>query len=408
MRQALVMVALVGLASMVTADSPIAAPVTASAPASAATSSAPGVMNLGAVRVDVTARTVSFDAKVAMTEGALEFLVCRSASKEYESLLSTNAKGWQIHAGLLALGLTPGKPARWSTPADGEPRFMPPQGAGLTIVLNWTDGDGKKQSAPAGSWIKVPGVSKVQSPTTWVFVGSDLLADGTYAADKEGDLISVANFADAVIDVPFESSSSNALREFVVAPSAPAKDTPVEVVIKPVDGAERADHARVMMEIDRFGRVWHEGRRVLSDDLPKWAREYLSRHAKGQVTLRVDARALAYDIYRTRDELRLGGLWDVEEEYRLPANDEPVAPRSADEAKRSIEWWAAQFARAAELIFDPALEAQNMLRQVERQIQEMRALEAVLTDYSRQLGPMLEKYRASTQPTAASRPVSPS
>jgi hypothetical protein len=375
----------------------------ASGPASTQASQA-GVAQLGEVRVDVKARQIVMNAEVCLREGALELLVCGWETKGYESIMQTRAKGWQLHTALLMLGLTPGKPARWAQSPDGDDGvFLPPQGPQLTITLRWKDASGQQRQAAAGEWLAVPGDKAAAIPSQWVFVGSDTTSDGQYEADVNGDIISVSNFSDAVIDVPFESSNKDALRSYEVRPDAvPPVGTPVEVVIAPVAGAESADHARVTIDIDRYGRLAIEGERLPDEDLKQWARQYTARHAKGQVVLRIHPRALAYDVARSREQLRLGGVADVQEEYLM--NDEPVLPRSPQQAADSLKWWAAQFANARELIYDPAIEADATLRQVQRQAQEFARLQALAADFAAQLRPMLEKYQASTQPATRGRP----
>jgi len=56
----------------------------------------------------------------------------------------------------------------------------------------------------------------------WVFAGSELFMDPitkkmVYAAD-DGDLITVANFGSAILDLPFASSASDADRVFSADP----------------------------------------------------------------------------------------------------------------------------------------------------------------------------------------------
>jgi hypothetical protein len=74
----------------------------------------PKLAQIGLVRVDMTNRQISFDSEVCLREGVLEFLLCGWRTKTHESILHSQAKASHMHAGLLMLGLTPGKPARWS------------------------------------------------------------------------------------------------------------------------------------------------------------------------------------------------------------------------------------------------------------------------------------------------------
>jgi hypothetical protein len=63
-----------------------------------------GRLQIGRVTVDSKARTLSFPAKINMTEGMVEYLIVTTKGKTHESLLSTEAEPVQIHAGMLLLG----------------------------------------------------------------------------------------------------------------------------------------------------------------------------------------------------------------------------------------------------------------------------------------------------------------
>ncbi len=70
--------------------------------------------------------------------------------------------------------------------------------------------DGKAHKSDARQWVKD---EKAKAPLAidWVFAGSELYEDPAtkkqvYAAD-EGDLITVANFGSAILDLPIASSA---------------------------------------------------------------------------------------------------------------------------------------------------------------------------------------------------------
>jgi len=149
-------------------------------------------------------------AKVVLREGPLEHLVCLKGTKEHEAILATDAQPRQIHAGLLLTGAEPGHPVRF------EPKFDPPTGTPIAIELIWK-ADGKLNRSDARNWVKD---EKTRKPLAehWVFAGSELFTDPVtkktvYAAD-EGDLITVANFGSALLDLPLASSASDADRVF--------------------------------------------------------------------------------------------------------------------------------------------------------------------------------------------------
>ncbi len=176
---------------------------------------------------DPEAKKLVMKARVVLREGPLEHLVCLKGTKEHEAILATDAVPTQIHAGLLLTGLKPGRPVQFA------PRFEPPTGDKVKMTLRWR-ADGKDQSSDAKDWV-MDEVKKTPLAVDWVFAGSQLYHDrGTnkmrYAAD-DGDLITVANFASAILDLPLASSASDAERSYVANPkTVPPVGTEVFVV----------------------------------------------------------------------------------------------------------------------------------------------------------------------------------
>jgi hypothetical protein len=159
---------------------------------------------------DPKSRRVMLRARVVLREGILEHLMCLKGTKEHEAILATDARPQQIHAALLLTGAEAGRPAQFA------PKFQPPTGTAMAIELLWRQ-DGKLQKSDARQWVWD---DKAKKPLgiDWVFAGSLLYEDPVtkktrYAAD-EGDLITVANFASAILDVPIASSSDDADRVF--------------------------------------------------------------------------------------------------------------------------------------------------------------------------------------------------
>lgn len=169
-------------------------------------------------------------AEVVLREGPLEHLVCLKGTKEHEAILATDAQPRQLHAGLLLTGAEPGHPARFV------PKFEPPAGTTIAIELLWK-ADGKINRSDARRWVKD---EKTKKPLAehWVFAGSELFMDPVtkkmvYAAD-EGDLITVANFGSAILDLPLASSASDADRIFAADTAhVPPLGTEVFLLLRP-------------------------------------------------------------------------------------------------------------------------------------------------------------------------------
>jgi biopolymer transport protein ExbD len=296
---------------------------------------------------------------------------------------------------LLALGLTPGRAARWSG-QDEDAIFEPPAGPGLKISFRWTDAGGREHTVAASEWITAGEGSKAKPPEQWVFVGSDVRPDGRYLADRHGELISVSNFASATIDVPFESSADDALRDFVVATEkVPPQHTYVDVIIEPLPGAEKCPDARVVLEVDRLGQVLLDGKVVAMNELPQWAAKYLQDHQRGQVVLRIDPLARVGDVELAKAYLRSGGVREVVEQplgasfYWLP--------RSASMARLRMIEWRDRFARPQEYIDAPDEKAANTLEVIRAQMAAMEAEKALLQEYAQQLEGLIEAHRKAQE-----------
>jgi hypothetical protein len=226
----------------------------------------------GTVLADLKGKRLLVKSEVVMREGLLEMLVCLKQTKEHESILSVDARAQIIHAGLISLGAEPGSPAKFVPdykPATGQPidifllwtdangklhrdpaqswvrhairRYFVqkleefPKGLKLAADsdLKWDDRhkellwygtmteaqrDAMQKlttDAPFRAAIKsIFDQSQVrQMDAQWVFAGSGFNTDSAtgekYYLAEGGDLVCVANFATATIDLSVESSATN-------------------------------------------------------------------------------------------------------------------------------------------------------------------------------------------------------
>ena len=182
---------------------------------------------------------------VCLREGPLEFFACRRGSKEHESVVSIDVAPDLIHAALLAIGAKQGKPAKF------DPEFVPPTGEEIEIELRWRDAEsGAVRKIRAQETVRVAETGREMS-ASWVFTGGLFGVDAEgkkyYLANVTGEIFGVSNFPGSVLDVPFESSSDNALLTFEAnTDKIPPTGTPTALILtrksKPSetsDGAER-------------------------------------------------------------------------------------------------------------------------------------------------------------------------
>ncbi len=179
---------------------------------------------------DPKQRQVVLRGKVALRDGPLEFLLCKTGSKDHESTLTTDAPAKAIHVGLILSKAEVGHAVKF------EPAFAPPEGSPIAIELEWIDAKGKTQHADARTWVKDFKTNEALK-TDWVFAGSMLIEDPRtkekiYAAE-DGDYACVANFPSAILDLPFRSSASDAERSYVAnTPAMPDTGTPVTITLR--------------------------------------------------------------------------------------------------------------------------------------------------------------------------------
>ncbi|MBS0205949.1 MAG: hypothetical protein JSS49_23915 [Planctomycetes bacterium] len=244
-----------------------------SAPAAKdATSELTSLNKAGTVLLDLKGKRLLLKSEVVLREGLLEMLVCLKQTKEHESILAVDSKAQIIHAGLMALAAEPGSPAKFAPeykPASGQPIDIfltwtdingnlhrdPAQSwvrhatrkyflhkvenfpKGLTLPkdgdLKWDERHKEllwygtmttaqrdanlKLSSDAGFQAAIKAIfteSQIrQMDAQWVFAGSGFNTDPTtgekfYLAEG-GDLVCLANFATATIDLSVESSATN-------------------------------------------------------------------------------------------------------------------------------------------------------------------------------------------------------
>lgn len=250
------------------------------------------------VWLDQAGGKLILETEVVFRNGLLEMLVCLKQTKEHESILSLDAQARTVHAGLLALGAKPGTPVNWDPefqpptgqeiqitlmwqdeedkwkrspaqrwlrsatrkyfitelkklppgfelPADSELRYDPkhhellwfgimPAEVKEKLLKLSTDKDYQQaiKTLHEASQVR-PMKSK------WVFAGSGFFVEEAtgkrYYLAENGNLICVANFSSATLDVREESSAEgDGLSYEAWEERIPKLGTKVRVELKPV------------------------------------------------------------------------------------------------------------------------------------------------------------------------------
>jgi hypothetical protein len=226
----------------------------------------------GTVLIDKPGKRLLLKSEVCLREGVLEMLVCLKRTKEHEAILSVDTQAAVVHAGLLALEAEPGQPVQFQPEfraPTGQPidiflswtdeQQKPQRVKAQTWVRNatrryWIE---KLNSPPANfklpddsnlRWddkrkellwygpmsdkerdelLKLNGDAGFQKAVKafhlqtqvkvldsgWVFAGSGFYTDSKtgekFYQAEEGNLICVANFPSATLDLAVPSTAAN-------------------------------------------------------------------------------------------------------------------------------------------------------------------------------------------------------
>ncbi len=95
------------------------------------------------VWVDRERGEVIVGGRIVLTQGPIEFFACPRRTKEHESIVAVNAPARLVHAGLLAIGLTPG------TPVSFDPEYRAATGPKVAVMLRWQDASGQPRETRA-------------------------------------------------------------------------------------------------------------------------------------------------------------------------------------------------------------------------------------------------------------------
>lgn len=249
------------------------------------------------VLIDKPGKRVLLKARVALTQGPLEMFCCLKQTKEHESILSLDAKAREVHSALLVIGALPGKPAffepefqpptgqkldifvqwldrngkvvreraqRWVRRSTQRNFVIPLEALPASLDLNADTGlryDPKRKEmywfgimteAQRDHWLRQSPDPKYQAAVRtlfqesqiqemhvdWVFCGSQMIVDENSGRERYlaegGDLICVANFASATIDISAPSSATNQqLLYEAFTERLPPRDTEVTVELIP-------------------------------------------------------------------------------------------------------------------------------------------------------------------------------
>jgi hypothetical protein len=202
------------------------------------------------VVVDAAKKTVSISAKVAPRKlehlkgevYPIELIACWAhpkGKKAHETVVTIEADPSEVHAGLVQLGLKPGKPARGEAKKEGDPA---PKGEGpeVNVFVEVPDGAGGTKRLGMEKILMDPKTKKAPPKMTFIFTGSVLTAVDPnkpdakkYGADVTGSLITLFPVTDEVVLQTGWTMKEEKFLKLEVRPDVlPKEGEPVKLVIE--------------------------------------------------------------------------------------------------------------------------------------------------------------------------------
>ncbi|HEY3899814.1 MAG TPA: YdjY domain-containing protein [Chthoniobacter sp.] len=193
----------------------------------------PGVYEIGQLRLDQNARTVTFPGILNMNDGNLEYLLVTNQGSTHESLLESDVPPKDVHFAMLLLGAKgSGDQGGDAPPPQIDAKYLKtaPQlkGDDINITVRWKDGAVEK-TTPVEDWIINTDTKKTATRGPWIYNGSMFNA-GHFLAQLEGAFAALVTYPAALINNPRKGNDNDQIW-IVNTKAVPAVNTPVDIVI---------------------------------------------------------------------------------------------------------------------------------------------------------------------------------
>jgi hypothetical protein len=193
----------------------------------------PGIYEVGKVRLDQKALSISFPGKLNMKRGLLEYVLVNPRGSAHESLLVSDVAVSDIHVAMLLLGAKGGAITVDAPPGQLDAQYFrnAPKLTGDTvfITVKWREKDVEK-TVPIEDWLSSNAAKKKIEPGPWIYNGS-VIYEGRFLAQVEGNLVAVVTSPVALINNPRKGNDNDQMWN-VNEEATPGADTPVEIIFK--------------------------------------------------------------------------------------------------------------------------------------------------------------------------------
>ena len=193
----------------------------------------PGIYEVGKVRLDQKALSISFPGKLNMKRGLLEYLLVNPKGSVHESLLVTDVGANDIHVAMLLLGAKGGAITAEAPPAQLDARYFrtAPKltGDSVFITVKWKEKDVEK-TVPIEDWLSGEAAKKKVVHGPWIYNGS-MVHEGRFLAQADGNLVALVTSPTALINNPRKGNDNDQMWN-VNEDATPGESTPVEIIFK--------------------------------------------------------------------------------------------------------------------------------------------------------------------------------
>jgi hypothetical protein len=196
---------------------------------------APGIIEVGGVRLDKNLRTVTFPAALNMNDGLIEYLIVTTYGKTHESLLRTEIEPYHLQVAMLLLGAKPAPPQHLTAAPPGGPisaeqlaHVEDVKGDPVSIEVSWMQGAVPKRKRIEELVLNLK-TKSTMSRGAFTYNGSRLW-EGTFIAQREGSIVSTIIDPDAMINNPRPGHEDDEIWQIIPQGLPPLK-TPVTVTI---------------------------------------------------------------------------------------------------------------------------------------------------------------------------------
>lgn len=190
-----------------------------------------GCFQIGEVRLDKGARTVSFDGEVNMKGGPIEYLLVTDGGKTHESLLTTRIDPSDLHVSMLLVGASDSgrvtAPPPMRVTGESLKKVAKLRGTNIDVLVCWTIGSAQQEMRVEDMILRNDGVVE-RGP--WLYTGS-VIYDGRFLARTEGSLISLITDPAALVNNPRPGADNDQIWS-VRSSKVPAVGTAVEITLR--------------------------------------------------------------------------------------------------------------------------------------------------------------------------------